>query len=78
MTEEVDSKASSAALQDLQLFRDGGLIGPCGQWQWTSGKLLRDSTVPWNLQCTPYDEQHFVQHKVSRNDLGLVFCCFAM
>ena len=56
--------ASVSDLQDLCLFKDGGLVGPCGRWQWTSGKLKRNGTISWNVQCMPLDDKHFVHHKV--------------
>ncbi|KAL3133852.1 hypothetical protein ABBQ32_008319 [Trebouxia sp. C0010 RCD-2024] len=60
---KLDSKASVSELEDLHLFRDGGLVGPSGRWQWTSSKLNRNGSVPWGVQCTPLDDQHFVHHK---------------
>ena len=64
--------ASVSDLQDLCLFKEGGLLGPCGQWQWTSGKLKRNGTIPWNVQCMPLDDKHFIHHTVC-----LCTCTFA-
>ena len=51
-------------LEGLCLFKEGGLLGPRGQWQWTNGKLKGNGVVPWNVQCMPPDNQHFVHNKV--------------
>ena len=62
--EDLDRKVSTSDFEDLRLFKTGGLIGPCAQWRWTSGKVRRNSTVPWNVQSLPVDEQLFVHSKV--------------
>lgn len=62
--EKIDSKAGVSHLEDLCLFKEGALLGPRGQWQWTNGKLKANGVVPWNVQCMPPDNQHFIHNKV--------------
>ncbi len=65
VSQDVDSKVSTAELHDLRLFKAGGILGPSGRWQWTTGKLRRSGAVSWNKQCTPCDPQHFLHNKAS-------------
>ena len=66
VSEDLSSKASAAELADLQLFRTGGLIGPCGRWHWSNGKLTRSGAVVWDKQCAVSDPEHFHHKQVGR------------
>ena len=74
VSHDVDGKASVAQMHNLRLFKQGGVIGPCGRWQWSNGKLRRGGAVVWSKQCLPADPHHFLHDKASTLQLKSGSC----